>query len=70
MGPARGSEIQHQQQNSILVQELGLASWTCAMNMFLYLVAKELHLKKSPSDKLSGPGCAVLWSKYSLASTE
>ena len=37
---------------------------------FYTWLLKNSIFKKSPSDKLSGPGCAVLWSKYSLASTE
>ena len=45
---------------------LGCVQQTC----FYTWLLKNSIFKKSPSDKLSGPGCAVLWSKYSLASTE
>lgn len=79
VGPARDQKSHTQfpvprvEQNSILFRELELVSLGVRnehVSGTLLLKNSIKKKKKSPSDKLSGPGCAVLWSKYSLASTE
>lgn len=71
--PGTGQQQQQQQQQPgllfLLLQDPGLSS--AQLKCFCTLLLKNsIKKKKSPSDTLSGPSCAVLGSKYSLASIE
>lgn len=50
-GPAQGlksnTQVQSSSSKASCSKTLG-SPWVCAMNVFLYFVAKELHLKKVP----------------------